>query len=256
MKKYKNVEVVTTVEIGKEHHFTKETVRKLLFKTCIPDIDYFRLSHEEVMDLPTSLRGTGGYPMGMIFITKSGYQKMMGAECSESFINKNFKQTAVAKTETRPQMITSKPQVESIKDSNPFLEVLTADRNAYVGIIRKQSEQIDALIKLLGKTLKTPIEMPEFKERVKAADWYSEINGLVDTIHNKTRQDRNVILSNAYKLLDSQYGLCIDQYRKEYGEIIHRNPTVIDTLYWVENEKNPNTKGLLSGILENMYNSI
>lgn len=250
MKKYKNVEVVTTVEIGKEHHFTKETVRKLLFKTCTPDIDYFRLSHEEVMDLPTSLRGTGGYPMGMIFITKSGYQKMMGAKCSESFINKNFKQTVIAKTDTRPQMIASKPQPESI--NNPFLEVLTADRNAYVGIIRKQSEQIDALIKLLSKTIKTPMELPEFKERVKAADWYAEINSLVENIHAKTKQDKNVILSNAYKILDAQYGLCLDQYRRDYGEIIHKKPTVLDTIYWVETEQNPNTKGLLSGVLENM----
>lgn len=240
MHDYKNTKVMTMNEVAEKRHTTVANARNMLMK-AIPKLelgkDYFKLTHKEAASL--AIKGTNNYPRGMYLVTETAY----------NMVFEKKKKIAPKAQVVKPQMITPKPE------PNPFLDVLTADRDAYVGIIRKQSEQIDALIKLLSKTIKTPMPLPEFKEKVTAAEWYAEINAIVDKIHEKTKRDKNVILSNAYKVLDTQYGLCIDQYKREYGEIIHKKPTVLDTIFWVENEQNPSTKGLLSGVLETMYNN-
>lgn len=247
MNKYRGIEVFTTQDIKEEQGLDKNQVRSLFLKNqkkMVLNKDYFKLSHDETM---TFKKGkAGGYPNGIILYTRSGYDMMMGSK--------------VKKKSKKTQIISPKPHIEKPKklhienNKDTFLEVLAADREVYKGIINKQSEQIDSLIKLVSKMVNTPIELPEFKNKVKAAEWYSEINAYVELIHNKTKQDRNVILSNAYKIYDQNYGSCITQCKIDYGKIVGKKPTTLDSIYWYENDYNPKALGILSGILDTMYN--
>ena len=69
---------------------------------------------------------------------------------------------------------------------------------------------------------------------------------------NPFYDSENAVLSAAYRELQGQYGLCYDQYRKEFYEDNRRKPrSMMELLYWMEN-KNPALKNILRAKLDTM----
>lgn len=127
-------------------------------------------------------------------------------------------------------------------------------------VIDRQQEQINTLIGLVEKltTAYLPQKTPMLEEKPKAFvklpkksrnAWYAEVNNLIRKACAATYCNQNEVLCHAYKRLNSQYGLCLEQYRKDLIAQRGGRVTMLDTIYWVETEKNPNTAGLLAGVL-------
>lgn len=263
MNTYKGIEVVTGKQIQDIHKISRNSLygrfynRRDILKE---GVDFFLVSKEEAKMLPYV--DSGRIPNGLLLYTATGYKKMFDKEFKPSKLKKLFGNEE-SKAEEKKNFKKDDPKKKEIKtEKDPdnvnkeLLETLNADREAYMRIITQQYEQIKELIGIIGKTINTSLTVSEpeepAEEKATMTEWYTEIENLVSLVAEKSGLARNAVLSSAYKTLNAQYGLCIDQYKKEYAALVHKQPTVLSTLYWVETEKNPNTKGLLSDVLSNM----
>ena len=143
--------------------------------------------------------------------------------------------------------------------TSKLFDILAENQKIYKDILEKQNEQLDILLKLISALVQKAPEKTEEKEDaqdlkltspITSKEWYENINRLIEEIKQYTTLNKNIILSEAYKILNGQYGLCIEQYKKEYQEIVGKKPNTLSTVCWIENERNPATQGLLSGVLE------
>lgn len=152
-----------------------------------------------------------------------------------------------------------------------LINVLVDEHKTFKDILEKQSAQLDIMQQILSVVLNNNPSDPEIVEEVEVKnepenqkndlkfssptttkEWYDDINRLLTEIKGYSDLDKNVILSEAYKRLNGQYGICLEQYRKEYQGIVGKKPNMLSTICWVENEKNPITHGLLAGVMDSM----
>lgn len=288
---YKGKDVATAREIQEVNGVTRTHLYNR-FRTTRKNehleegIDYFLLSKEEALALP--FRGTkvGGYNAGMMLYTAEGYKKIFRKNFNKEWYKKLFSaKKGKAAPEKEIVEEEKKETVENVKSyersehilnhgfrptpkesvNDNLLEILKADREAYMHMIDQQNAQITSLINLVSNIFTVQVRHEPLEPELVVIDsgkvenpresiqgWYEKINSLVEDIRKRKNLEATVVLSNAYKKLDAQYGLCLEQYRKEFSEIIHKKPTMLSAIYWMETEKNPTTRGLLEDILINM----
>ncbi len=144
-------------------------------------------------------------------------------------------------------------ETRSIAVSGDLMQIINMQSER----INQQSEQIDKLINLVETLLASPTSHAKpLVTLEKPKDWYEEVNDLCKEIRRITHDDRNTVLSQAYRILNNQYGLCIEQYRTDYQNEVHRRASMLETLHWVETERNTNTHGLLAAVLSTILDQV
>lgn len=191
--------------------------------------------------------------------------------------NKDVKAPAVVETKNLPATPNNpnekNPAVSELID---LFKQSIAYQNAQLEVERKKNEDFRAVIGESFKLMNTVIELlttqlhPE-NEKIQAKDdtvskfqaisdyseWQREINEMVTKIYNDsvpgTFKDRNAVLNTTYKLLQSEYGTCWEQSRKEYREMNGRNPrNSMELEYFIE-KSNPNCENLMIAKLNTLY---
>lgn len=190
-----------------------------------------------------------------------------------------LRDSEIAKAVRNALLDATEERIDTIEKANSNDDCLLTVINKQTEQISKQTEQINTLIGLVERLttaylpqMTTAVATPEpikketphqvevkprafIKQPKKSYDaWRDEINALVRKACSATHLNRNAVLCAAYKKLDGQYGLCLEQYRKDYVKEEHVPVTMFDVVYWMETEKNPRTAGLLAGVLTTMCN--
>lgn len=263
-------------DIVKKCDIKYQTLRNKIYRKgsrIEKNVDYCIIPSEKAVELNLIKEKV---PNGIMAIYYSGFVKLVGTtensirvgkllfgenfsdcECESINSDKRHGQYSIFDYDFKKNSLNQSEQNNAIVDS------MIKECDAYKAMIKQQGEQINSLIELVKSVIADRIsgtpesevsidDIVEDKTVNTTENWYARINDLVTDISNVSNLNKNAVLSQAYKILNSQYGICTEQYKKEYQQIIGKKPNTLSTIFWIENEKNPNTNGLLEGVLETM----
>lgn len=138
------------------------------------------------------------------------------------------------------------------------LKVISADRAVFSDIMNKQHKLIVDLSQTASK-LKDQKEMLHTTTTLSdAVSWKQNINELLNVVSDETRREKNMVLSDAYKMMKSLYGIDINLYQREYHATIKtpRIPSMFDTICWMETKRETSLNGTMERILWSMLDDV
>lgn len=148
---------------------------------------------------------------------------------------------------------------EESKRNEEFRDMMLKSFQALARVISNQTE-IFSRIQNLQPAIETKSEEERSRKISKDVSEYESAyrkyrEGMHEPLVNIIRinpfyNSENAVLSAAYRELQGQYGLCYDQYRKEFYEDKRRKPrSMMELLFWMENT-NPDLKNILRAKLD------
>lgn len=148
---------------------------------------------------------------------------------------------------------------QSIAYQHAQLEVESKRNDDFRAIVGESMKMMNTVIELLAKQQQVPNETktPSFRTISDYSAWRKEINELANKVYNDsvpgTFKDRNAVLSLAYKKLQSEYGVCWDQAKREYYNANGcMNKDTLELEYFIE-QSNSNCKNMLRAKLNTIY---
>ena len=151
------------------------------------------------------------------------------------------------------------------------LKVISADRVVFSDIMNKQHKLIvDLVEKSAQPVLKTELTkeqkdlMHEYatttpsEKNLDGVSWKQNINELLKVVCDETKREKNMVLSDAYKMMKSLYGIDINLYQREYHATIKtpRVPSMFDTICWMETNRETSLNGTMERILWSMLDDV
>ena len=148
---------------------------------------------------------------------------------------------------------------QSIAYQHAQMEVESKRNDDFRAIVGESMKMMNTVIELLAKQQHTSSETktPSFRAISDYSAWRKEINELANKVYNDsvpgTFKDRNAVLSLAYKKLQSEYGVCWDQSKRDYYNTNGcMNKDTLELEYFIE-QSNPNCKNMLRAKLNTIY---
>ena len=140
------------------------------------------------------------------------------------------------------------------------LKVISADRAVFSDIMNKQHKMILDLVDKSQTTSKLKDQMRDTtpEKNMDAVSWKYNINELLNVVSDETRREKNMVLSDAYKMMKSLYGIDINLYQREYHATIKtpRVPSMFDTICWMETKRETSLNGTMERILWSMLDDV
>ena len=140
------------------------------------------------------------------------------------------------------------------------LKVISADRAVFSDIMNKQHKMILDLVDKSQTTSKLKDQMRDTtpEKNMDAVSWKHNINELLNVVSDETRREKNMVLSDAYKMMKSLYGIDINLYQREYHATIKtpRVPSMFDTICWMETKRETTLNGTMERILWSMLDDV
>jgi len=136
------------------------------------------------------------------------------------------------------------------------LKVISADRAVFSDIMNKQHKMIVDLVEKSQTMSKFKDITPE--KNMDVVSWKQNINELLNVVSDETRREKNMVLSDAYKMMKSLYGIDINLYQREYHATIKtpRVPSMFDTICWMETKRETSLNGTMERILWSMLDDM
>lgn len=148
---------------------------------------------------------------------------------------------------------------QSIAYQHAQLEIESKRNDDFRAIVGESMKMMNTVIELLAKQQQAQNETktPSFRTISDYSAWRKEINELSNKVYNDsvpgTFKDRNAVLSLAYKKLQSEYGVCWDQAKRDYYNANGcMNRDTLELEYFIE-QSNPNCKNMLRAKLNTIY---
>lgn len=252
--------------------------------------DYYKLTNCEIHSL--GIGGDYTFPRGLILITESGYYMIVKSlnddtawEVQRKLVDAYFKGKELA------EHISSDTITEHLLSS--FLDMMREDRAKYMETITHQSKDIaelqNTVIELkslladslnvisadravfsdvMNKQHKMIVDLVEKAQSPKLSEqrettsdrtcdvaaWKQNINDLVKVVADETKREKNMVLSDAYKMMKSLYGIQVDVYQREYHAVTKtpRCPSMFETICWMETKRETSLNGTMERILWSM----
>ena len=148
---------------------------------------------------------------------------------------------------------------QSIAYQHAQLEVESKRNDDFRAIVGESMKMMNTVIELLAKQHQESTETKTLPSRIISdySAWRKDINELANKVYNDsvpgTFKDRNAVLSLAYKKLQSEYGVCWDQAKRDYYNANGcMNKDTLELEYFIE-QSNPNCKNMLRAKLNTIY---
>lgn len=140
------------------------------------------------------------------------------------------------------------------------IKVISADRAVFSDIMNKQHKMIVDLVEKSQTTSKLKDQMRDTtpEKNMDAVSWKQNINELLNVVSDETKREKNMVLSDAYKMMKSLYGIDINLYQREYHATIKtpRVPSMFDTICWMETKRETSLNGTMERILWSMLDDV
>lgn len=148
------------------------------------------------------------------------------------------------------------------KRNEEFRDIMMKSFQTLAGVIAKQVEMIGTMnashVNLENHQQEPKQSQDSKKENSGEKSEYQKYCELINeplqeiVRINPFYDNRNAVLSTAYRSLRNEYGICYEQYQKEYFSEMQRKPrNMLDLFCWME-KKNPAMKNILRSRLETM----
>lgn len=140
------------------------------------------------------------------------------------------------------------------------IKVISEDRAVFSDIMNKQHKMIVDLVEKSQTTSKLKDQMRDTtpEKNMDAVSWKQNINELLNVVSDETKREKNMVLSDAYKMMKSLYGIDINLYQREYHATIKtpRVPSMFDTICWMETNRETSLNGTMERILWSMLDDV
>lgn len=172
------------------------------------------------------------------------------------------------KDETIADLKTTAIELKSMLTDS--LKVISADRAVFSDVMNKQHKLIVDLVDKSQTASKCNItkEQKELlheyatttpsEKNLDGVSWKQNINELLKVVCDETKREKNMVLSDAYKMMKSLYGIDINLYQREYHATIKtpRVPSMFDTICWMETKRETSLNGTMERILWSMLDDV
>ena len=148
------------------------------------------------------------------------------------------------------------------KSNEEFKEVVKNSFNVMANIMTRQYENILHTLSIIEKQIQNDTKCVVETTPDNVDDFEKQFSNFRKTIYDlckkiikvdKSYKNKSAVLSHAYTLLRNEYGICYDQYRKEFFDMNGRSPyNTMELVYWMETQ-NKAMRNMLSAKLSTIY---
>ena len=282
LRTYNGNRVLTLVDLTEILNQTNNRMSKKFYslnknkkKALIDGIDYYKLPKETYyMFLNKERKGKGG--LGGYLITESGAKKILSDEddyitkyilnCYYNDFDPPIKEKELDKTKDKDKANKTKNKIiEPDIDINKTMYLignafdnLTKKQVDILNEIKKENDRFLNELKGLFEEYQTKENYPDPPLDIEGNqdfhDFKKDITNAANKILSKHAdfKSTNDVLSLAYNLLRSQYGVVWEQEKKDFYKQIGRSPVnTLELEWWIE--RRPEYRNLLIGKLNTIY---